>query len=374
MAATALTGASEREKGSPDLWLLVLTVLLVAIGLVSVFSSSYVMAQDRHGDSLYYLKRQVIFLVGLGLPALWLGLRIRSETLRGWSVPLLIVAAGLLLAVLYFGSPVGGAKRWLGFGPVSFQPSEVAKVAVVVCAAWYITWKGKGITQLWGGLVPLLVGVGAICGLILCQPDMSTSLVVAVIVIGVLFVGGAKWQHVIAILLILCILAGVAVAFAPYRAKRIAAFLDPEQHKQGAAFQPYQSLIALGSGGPTGVGFSRSTQKYYYIPAAFTDFIFAIIGEEWGFAGAVVVLALFSLFVARAIGIARTARDVFSALAACGIAIMIAAEAAVHIAVATNSIPATGMPLPFISYGGSSLVVKLFCVGFLLSVSRRAVV
>lgn len=373
MGAAAATTTIDRERGSPDLWLLVVTVLLTAVGLVSIFSSSYVIAQDRHDDTYYYLKRQLLFLVVLGLPALWLGLRAGAERLRGWSLPSLIAALAMLVAVLALGTSIGGAKRWLGYGGVTFQPSEVAKVAVVLFAAWYISWSGKRITEPWRGLLPLLAAVALVCGLILGQPDMSTALVVAITAVAMLFIGGAKWRQVLAIVLVVALLGGIAVAIAPYRAKRIAAFLDPEEHKQDAAFQPYQSLIALGSGGLAGVGFSKSTQKYYYIPAAFTDFIFAIIGEEWGFIGTTAVICLFGLFVARSVQIARSAKDVFSGLVACGIAIMIATEAAVHIAVATNSVPTTGMPLPFISYGGSSLVMKMFSVGMLLSISRRAV-
>jgi cell division protein FtsW len=333
-----------------------------------------VVAQDSFGDTYYYLKRQLLFAVILGLPALWLGFRASSERLSRWAVPLLVGAVALLILVLSFGVERGGARRWLGWGPFMFQPSEIAQVAIIIFAAWYASWSGKRMLDLWRGVVPYLVVVALLAFLILVQPNLSTALVVALVALAMLFLGGAKWQHVVSLVLIVAVLGGIAVALAPYRAERIVAFLNPEEHKQDAAFQPYQSMIALGSGGPTGVGFSRSTQKYYYIPAAFTDFIFAIIGEEWGFVGTTMVIGLFALFVVRAVRIARSAKDVFSALVAAGIAVMVATEASAHVAVAANVVPTTGMPLPFISYGGSALVMKLFCVGVLLSISRRAVV
>jgi cell division protein FtsW len=371
--AAVLTRTRDRGRESADLWLLVMTVLLIAVGLVSVFSSSYVIAQDRYGDALHYLKRQLAALVVAGLPALWVGSRLNLRKLSSWALPSILIALLLLALTLALGKPIGGAKRWLGYGPVQLQTSEVAKIAVIVFAAWYISRSGRAITGFWRGVVPLLAVAGIACGLILVQPDLSTAFVVVVLCLAMLSVGGARWRHIVAIVLMLAILGGAAAALAPYRAKRVAAFLDPEAHKQDAAFQPYQSLIALGSGGLTGVGFSKSTQKYYYIPAAFTDFIFAIIGEEWGFVGTAVVVSLYAAFVARAVGAARGTKDVFGSLVALGIAVMIATEAAVHIAVATNAVPTTGMPLPFISYGGSSLVMKMFSVGLLLSISRRAV-
>lgn len=360
-----------RQRHGPDPGLLLAVGGLLLIGVVMVFSASVVRAAELGGDPYNYLKRQAAF-AALGLGALYVCSRIDYWHWERWAGPALLGCLGLLAAVLIpgVGVMVNGAQRWIGFGPLQFQPSEFIKFGSVIYLARYLARVRS--LQDWRRLVLPFGLLGLIFGLIMAEPDMGTALAIAGTVFILLFAGGMTPGH----LLLMGALGTAAVTFyafsAEYRRRRLFTFLDPGHDPLGASYQVLQGLYALGSGHLFGVGLGMSRQKYWYLPEPHTDYIFAIIGEELGFLGAALVLALFLLFAWRGYRMAAAAPDRFSSLLATGITTMITLQAVMNVAVVTSSMPATGIPLPLISYGGSSLVVTLAGVGILLGVSRYA--
>ncbi|MBV8339287.1 MAG: putative lipid II flippase FtsW [Candidatus Eremiobacteraeota bacterium] len=360
-------------RRSPDAVLLAITALLTGIGIVMVFSASSAVAYTQFHDAAYYLKRELIWAV-IGAVALVVGMRLDYTKLRPAAPWIFGIAVVLLAAVLMpsLGSIEGGARRWLGAGPVSFEPSEFAKLALVLFVARLVSARADGAASFTRVGFPVLFWVGVCFALVMRQPDLGTASIYLLTAFVMLFAAGARPEQ-------LLIEAAVAVPAmlgfiyaSPYRRERFLAFLHPWRDPQGTGYHIIQSLYALGSGGIVGLGLGQSRQKFGYLPAQHTDFIFSIIGEELGFIGAVTVLVLFLAFAYRGIRIAMRADDRFGFYLATGITASIALQALINIGVVTSSWPVTGVPLPFISYGGTSLVITLFSVGLLASVSRGA--
>jgi cell division protein FtsW len=358
-------------RSRPDAALLITTGLLLGIGIVMVFSASSAVAYTQFHDATYYLKRELLW-AALGIAALVFGMRLDYTKLRpaaGWLFVLSLALLALAL-VPRFGLIEGGARRWLGFGPLTFEPSEFAKLALVLFLANLFSRRAEGAASFVRAGFPAFAAAGACFALVMREPDLGTASLYLLTAFVMLFAAGAP-------LLQLALEAAIAlpaiVAFiysSTYRRDRFLAFLNPWKDPQGTGYHIIQSLYALGSGGLFGLGLGQSRQKFGYLPAQHTDFIFSIIGEELGFVGAAALVLLFLVFAYRGIRIALRAQDRFGFYLAIGITTSIALQAAINVAVVTASWPVTGVPLPLISYGGTSLVITLFSVGLLASVSR----
>ena len=347
--------------------LVVVTLGLVAFGLVMVYSASSARAALAADDPAYYLKRQAAYAL-LGLVALAVFSRTDFRRLRYLVPPLLLASFALLVAVLVIGTPVNGAKRWLTLGPATLQPSELAKLALALWVAAYLS--RSPVPQSLRELIrPIGVVFGAALALILFEPDLGTAISVAVMLGAVLIVAGIRFSTLAGAGAIGVSLVAAAIWLEPYRRERILSFLDPWQDPQGSGFQSVQAMLALGSGGFFGVGLGESVQKVYYLPEASTDMIFAIVGEELGLLGAFAVLAAFVVFGYAGFNVALACRDPFGKLLAAGITALICGQAAVNVSAVMGLAPLTGIPLPFVSYGGSSLVVMLASVGILLNIA-----
>ena len=359
----------KRESHGPDLILFLVTVALLSIGVIMVFSSSSIKALEELGDPYYYLKRQLFFAM-LGIVAMIVVMNIDYKTYARWTVPFLVVSLVLLIMVPFIGAEISGSRRWLNLGLFNLQPSELGKLAMILFVAnWVVKVKGR-IQNFFELLVPLLV-MGVFFALIMMEPDLGTAATLAATTLIMLFASGAKIGHFF-LLAIPAVPAFIALVLAePYRLRRLMAFRDPWSDPLGAGFHIIQSLLALGSGGLFGLGLGRSRQKFWYLPEQHTDFIFAILGEELGFIGTFLVLVLFLLFAWRGLRIAMTAPDLFSSILSVGITAQIVLQAVVNIGVVSGTLPITGITLPLISYGGSSLLITLSAVGVLLNISRQ---
>ncbi|HEX3630122.1 MAG TPA: putative lipid II flippase FtsW [Candidatus Dormibacteraeota bacterium] len=381
MRATMLleTQAVRRRLTSTMLWrrgdraLLLAVGTLSAFGLVMVFSASEVQGWLWFHNAAYYFERQLIWLA-LGIGLLWAGAHIDYHRLRPLAWPLGIVAVALMLLVMlpHFGIEVNGARRWLKLGPMQMQPAELTKVAAIVFMALWLERHRERLGSLEDGVVPFLALLGLVTGLVILERDLGTTMILAAILLAQFLVAGGKKRHVLLLALIIGLCLYMFVRIEPYRLHRIVAFFNPWADPLNTGFQAIQSVVALGSGGVVGVGLGQSIQKYQWLPFAHTDFIFAIVGEETGLIGTGGVLALFALFAYRGYRIALKAPDAFGSLLACGVTTWIAVQALVNIAAVTVTLPTTGVPLPFISYGGSSLAIALAAVGILLNVSTQS--
>lgn len=356
----------------PDAVLFAVVATLVGIGLVMVFSASSATAYAEHGDIAYYVKRQLVWLL-VGSVAAFAVYRMDLSRLKRAAPYLLIGAfAGLLLVfVPHVGVGVNGGRRWVGVSSLSFEPSEFAKLALVVYLAAILSNRGERITSLTRGLFPLCVPVLLMAVLILKEPDMGTASLLVFVAFTMFFAAGARVFHLVAILAVTAPLAIVSVIASPYRRARVFAFLDPWKDPQNTGFHIVQSLLALGSGGFFGMGLGASRAKFFYLPEQYTDFIFSVLGEELGLVGAFAVVTLFVAFAYRAVRIALAAPDRFGYFLAIGCGAMIAIQAFINIGVVTSSWPVTGVPLPFVSFGGSSLVVNLIAVALIANVGRH---
>jgi cell division protein FtsW len=347
--------------------LVVVTLGLVAFGLVMVYSASSARAALAADDPAYYLKRQAAYAF-FGIVALAVLSRTDYRRLRYLVPPLLLTSFALLLAVLVLGTPVNGAKRWLTFGPATLQPSELAKLALVLWVAAYLS-RSAAPRSLGELIRPIGIVFGAAIALILVEPDLGTAISIVVMLAAVLVVAGTRLSTLAGAGAIALSLIAAAIWLEPYRRERILSFLDPWQDPQGTGFQSVQAMLALGSGGFFGVGLGEGVQKVYYLPEASTDMIFAIIGEELGLFGAFAVLAAFVVLGYAGFNVALACRDPFGKLLAAGITALICGQAAVNVSAVMGLAPLTGIPLPFVSYGGSSLVVMLASVGILLNIA-----
>ncbi|MFC2950195.1 stage V sporulation protein E [Virgibacillus sediminis] len=357
-------------KHVPDYVLLAVIGSLLSVGMVMVYSSSYVWAEYKFGDSLYYVKRQLLF-AGAGVAAMFFIMRFPYNLWKKYAKPILVLCFIMLLLVLIpgIGMVRGGAQSWIGVGAFSIQPSEFMKLGLIIFLSAFLAANQKYITSFKKGFFPTVLLVFTAFGLIMLQPDLGTGMVLVLTCMMLIFVAGARYSHFIGLGLIG--LAGFVflIASAPYRISRITAFLNPWEDPLGDGFQIIQSLYAIGPGGLMGLGLGESLQKYFYLPEPQTDFIFAILGEELGFIGGTLVIGLFLLLFWRGIKISLDAPDLFGRFLALGIVSMLVIQTMINISVVIGLIPVTGITLPFLSYGGSSLTLTLCSVGILLNVS-----
>lgn len=356
---------------SPDFVIFTTVLAMLLIGVVMVYSASAVSAYVNFHDSYYFLKRQLVWVM-LGLTAMVMAMNIHYHTWRKLALPLLAVMLVLLVLVLVpgLGKVVNGARRWLGFGSLYLQPSEIAKLGMVLFTAHSLAWRHNQITSFTKGLLPHLSLLLAVFALILAEPDLGTALSIAGTVFLLLFAAGAQLKHLFALGTVGVVGIIATIIVEPYRLKRLFAFSNPWADPLNTGYHIIQSLYALGSGGLFGVGLGRSREKFLYLPEPHTDFIFSIIGEELGFIGTVTIMVLFFLFAWRGFRIAMLAPDTYGSILAVGLTSMIVLQALMNIAVVTASMPVTGIPLPFISFGGSALIFTLAGVGILLNISR----
>lgn len=361
------------KKATPDFILLIVTLSLLTIGLIMVYSASAVWADYKFNDSFYFAKRQLLFAT-LGIVAMFFIMNVDYWTWRRLAKILVIVCFILLILVLIpgIGTVRNGSRSWIGVGAFSIQPSEFMKLAMIVFLAKYLSENQKKITSLTKGLLPSLSLVFLAFALIMLQPDLGTGTVMVGTCIIMVFIAGARISHFIGFGIL-----GIAgfvglILSAPYRMKRITSFLDPWSDPQDSGFQIIQSLYAIGPGGLFGLGLGQSRQKFFYLPEPQTDFIFSIVAEELGFIGGSFVILLFALLLWRGIRIALGAPDLFGSFLAVGIIAMIAIQVMINIGVVTGLMPVTGITLPFLSYGGSSLTLMLMAIGVLLNISRHA--
>ncbi|RUT36379.1 stage V sporulation protein E [Paenibacillus zeisoli] len=362
-----------KTRHAPDIWLLICILALLAIGMVMVYSAGSVLAFHDYGDSFYFVKRQLLFAV-LGLISMFFTMNLDYRNLRKYSRPILIVCFILLVIVLIPGIGVvrGGARSWLGISSFGIQPSEFMKLGMILFLSDWLSRETMDITRFTKGLLPPLGLIGLAFGLIMLQPDLGTGTVMLGASLLIVFAAGARLKHLFTLAL-----AGAAgfvglILAAPYRLKRITAFLDPWSDPLGAGYQIIQSLYAIGPGGLAGLGLGMSRQKYSYVPEPQTDFIFSILAEELGFIGGLLVLLLFMILVWRGMRVAMTVPDTFGSLLAVGIIGIVAVQVVINIGVVIGMMPVTGITLPLISYGGSSLTLMLTALGILLNLSRHS--
>jgi cell division protein FtsW len=360
------------RKLAPDKWLFAATAGLALFGVVMVYSASAVLAAKENGSQFFYVLKQGAW-VAIGFVVMLLAMQFNYQQLKNRRIvySLLLVTILALMAVFGFSSS-NGAHRWIKFPGISLQPSEVSKLALIIFLAYFLEKRAGEEGDFWRTFVPCGFITAFLAGLVVIEPDFGTAMMLALIFVVVIYTAGARLLHLaMAAAPALLVAAGLLI-FVPWRLKRLITFLDPWADQQGAGFQVVQSLIAVGSGGPNGLGFAQGKQKMLFLPFAHSDFIFAVIGEELGLVGAIAVVAVFALFLWRGVRTALLAPDRFGMLLSLGIVTSIVAQALFNMSVVLALVPTKGIPLPFISYGGSSLVPTLAAVGILLNVSQHA--
>ncbi|MFP4661157.1 MAG: stage V sporulation protein E [Halanaerobiales bacterium] len=361
------------SKQAPDYILFFVVITLMSIGLIMILSASSIRALADYKDSFYLFKHQLVWsLVGIGAMFGFMHIDYHLYQKHAMLILLITIVALVLVLIPGLGRVAGGSRRWINLGPIGIQPSEMAKLGLVIYLSAYFSKKGEKIKSFTDGLLPPIIVLGVICLLILMEPDLGTAVTIAGTFFIMIFSAGAKALH-----LFFLTLAGIPMLWffiysEPYRKERFLAFLNPWSDPLDTGYHIIQSLLALGSGGIFGVGLGQSKQKFLYLPEPGTDFIFAVIGEELGVLGTLLVLMLFFLFAWRGLKIASSVPDMFGSMMAVGITTMVIIQAIINIGVVTSSMPVTGITLPFISYGGTSLVIMLSAVGVLLNISRQA--
>ncbi len=368
------------RRSDTDRWLFVVTLVLCLMGAVMIFSASAVTAENQFGHSYYFVLRQIAWLV-IGLLGMFALMKLDYHRLRE---PAVVYSALCLVVVMLIGTffldKSHATHRWIRFGPIGIQPSELAKLAVILYLAWFLDLRRRNeislefnkqdlLQTILPAVAPILVCVA----LILAQPDLGTSVDIVLIMTAILFVAGLSWKWLAVGAATALPILFFAITHVSYRMMRFTAFLHPDSDPQGAGFQLLQSLIAVGSGGFNGVGLMESKQKLFYLPEAHTDFIYAVISEELGFIGATIVISLFAIFAWRGLRAAFNAPDGFGRLLALGVTAMVVFQSLINFAVVLGMMPTKGIPLPFVSYGGSSLLVMLLATGVLLNISQQAV-
>ena len=367
---TTRTAGARSVATAQDAQLLFPVLFLVGIGIVMVYSASSAIAMKKFGSDYYFLKKQAVFAV-IGICALVACRHIPYTVYRPLAYPLLALSILLLAAVLFspFGVTAGGSSRWLRLGPIRFQPSEFARLALIVYLAYSMERKADRIGEFSIGFLPHVVVLGVLSVLVLKQPDFGSAAILAFLTWLMMFVGGVKLTY----LLSSCVLGVVAGAFiithAGYRARRLMSFLDPWQYSSDAGYQIVHSLMAFGSGGWWGAGIGNGVQKLFYLPEPHTDFIFSVIGEELGVAGVLLIILLYLLIVWKGIRIARHAPDLFGCFLAVGLTAALALQICINMGVTLGLLPTKGLTLPFLSYGGTSLVLNMATVGILMNIA-----
>jgi cell division protein FtsW len=360
------------QKLQIDKWLFSATIGLALFGVVMVYSASAVIAiQENHSQFHYVIKQGVWTLIGFA--ALFLAMRFDYQRLnRAWIVyGLLLLTIFLLVAVLAF-PPVNGARRWIKLSGFSAQPSEIAKLSLAMFLAYFLNKRAGQETSFWKTFLPCMIVLSIVAGLVVKEPDLGTALMLAIICLTICFAAGVRPRHIVYATVPALIFVGKMLIFTPFRWRRIISFVDPWADAQGSGYQVVQSLIAVGSGGQNGLGFAQGRQKLLFLPFAHSDFIFAVIGEELGLIGALITLIVFAIFLWRGMRAALRAPDRFGMLLGISIVVGIVAQALLNMSVVLALLPTKGIPLPFISYGGSSLVPTLAGVGILLNISQYA--
>ena len=355
-----------------DKMLFLLTLLLVGASVVMVYSASTVLALNRHGDPYYFLYKQLTWAV-LGFAVMFVTMRIDYHEYRRPAViwTLLVVTVLGLLAV-FFAPEINGTRRWLPFKFFSLQPSELAKLAVILFTAAILERRMHRMSDAIYALGPVIAVTLMLAGLIVAEPDFGTCVAIVLVAMAMLFAAGLRWSHLLTALLVLGPTGALLVMLKAYRLRRILAFMNLEASKSADGFQLWQSLIAIGSGGVLGRGLGGSIQKLFYLPEAHTDFIFSIIGEELGLIGTTTILVAFGLVAWRGLRVSLLAPDRFGSLLALGITMMVSLQALLNITVVVGMAPTKGLPLPFVSNGGSSLLINMIAMGVLLNISQQA--
>jgi cell division protein FtsW len=361
-----------RDGFAVDKWLLLAVSGLLLMGVTMVLSTSYLYADERFADGTYFFRKQLIAL-GIGIVGLIACSLLSAPAYRRLAYPLLGLTLLVLVLVIVPGVGVlrGGARRWLTFAGFTFQPAEMAKLALVLYLAHSLAKKEENIKTFSIGILPHLIVAGVCLGLLLLEPDFGTALILAMLLYSMLFIGGVRVTHLLATGLVALPLLIYVMVTAPYRLRRLITFLDPWSDPQNTGFQIVQSLIAFGSGQFFGRGLGEGRQKLFYLPEAHTDFVFSVIGEEIGFLGGFVVLVLFGVIVLRGLRLTGKIEEPFEQYLAFGLTVLLGLQALIHMGVVMGIMPAKGLVLPFISYGGSALVTNLMEAGILLSLSRR---
>jgi len=357
---------------SPDIILLIVTLILVTVGTVMIYSSSSIMAMERFKDGQFFLKKQMFFVL-IGLAIMILMTRIPYEELKKFAYPGVLISLLLLILVLipHVGLKVGGAKRWLKLGIFSFQVSELVKVTTVLFLAHFLTRKADHLKELTRGIVIPMSITMLMVGMIVIEPDFGTAAIITAIMMLMLYLAGSRARYLAGLVAMLIPVGVFVLFFKSYRVERLMTFMDPWKDPLHSGFQIIQSLISFGSGGIGGVGVGDGRQKLFYLPEPHTDFILSVIAEESGFIGVAIIIFLFVVFVIRGFFISFKAPDMFSTLLASGLTMVIALEAFINIAGVMGLIPLKGLALPFLSYGGTSLIMSLTMVGILLNISAH---
>lgn len=358
---------------SGDFLLVLLTMILVIFGLIMVFSASYYYSISQDGTAYSYLRRHGLWVI-LGFGLMVFGAAFDYRKYKALAIPGLIVSVILLVLIFTpLGHEANSAVRWLKVGPVTIMPGELAKLAAIIFTAWFLSERPERIKSFTRGILPLLAVAGVYVGLIIKQPNLSTAITVCGIIVAMMLVAGMKWRYFIGAAGVGAAgIAGIVLFMKDsYWYNRLTSFTDPFADPLNEGYQAVQSLLALGSGGLFGVGLGKSVQKNLYLPEPQNDFILAIIGEELGFVGLLLLLAVYCLFLWRGTHIAINAPDQFGMLLASGIVLMVAIQVILNVAVVTSSMPPTGINLPFISYGGNALLIFMFSAGVLVNISRH---
>ena len=360
------------RKLAPDKWLFAATVGLALFGVVMVYSASAVMAQKETGNQFHYVMKQGVW-VFIGFIVMLLAMQFNYQQLKNRRIvyALLLICTIGLVSVFGF-SATNGAHRWIKLPGLSLQPSEISKLSLIIFLAYFLEKRAGEEGDFWRTFVPCGIVTGWLAALVVIEPDFGTALMLTLIFTVVIYTAGASMLHLAMAAAPALVVAAGLLIFVPWRLKRLITFLDPWADQQGSGFQVVQSLIAIGSGGTNGLGFAQGKQKMLFLPFAHSDFIFAVVGEELGLVGALAVVAVFALFLWRGVRTALLAPDRFGMLLSLGIVTCIVAQALFNISVVLSLVPTKGIPLPFISYGGSSLVPTLAAVGILLNVSQHA--